>query len=77
MMTSAKALLFRLLAIACAAACAFFTFFGVQVVYASLTFEGEGSLGHVGMYIGAFVFPLLAFLFGGFTYLAWRKVRAT
>ena len=75
MISSVKVFLFRLLAIACGTACAFFSVFGVQLVYAALTFKGEGSLGHVGMYIAAFVFPLLALLFAGCTYLAWRRAR--
>lgn len=74
-MPSPKSLIFGSLALACALATAFFTFFGVQLVYAALTFDGEGSLGHVGMFIAAGLFPLLAFFFGSCTYLAWRKVR--
>lgn len=74
-MASAKTLVFGAMAIACALATAFFTFFSVQLVYAALTFEGEGSLGHVGMFIGAGLYPLLAFFFAGCTYLAWRRVR--
>jgi hypothetical protein len=53
---------------------AFFAFYGVQLVYASLTFEGEGSLGHVGMYVAALLFPLLALLCAGLTFLAWRRM---
>lgn len=56
-------------------AAAFFAFYGAQLVYAALTFDGEGSLGHVGMFIAAGLFPLLAFVFGGCTFLAWRKIR--
>lgn len=74
-MLTPKSLVFGALALACALATAFFTYFGVQLVYAALTFDGEGSLGHVGMFIAAGLFPLLAFFFGGCTYLAWRKVR--
>lgn len=57
-------------------ATAFFAFYGTQLVYAALTFEGEGSLGHVGMYIAAGLFPLLALLFGGLTFLAWRAASS-
>jgi hypothetical protein len=67
---------FGIILVACATATAFFAFFGVRLVYAVLTFEGEGSLGHVGMYIAAGLFPLLAFFFAGCTYLAWRQLGA-
>lgn len=53
----------------------FFAYFGVQLVYHAVTFEGEGSLGHVGMYIAAGLYPLLGFLCGGITILAWRAFR--
>jgi hypothetical protein len=66
---------FMAVAVACALATLFFTWFGVQLVYEALTFDGEGSLGHVGMYIAAGLFPLLAFFFGGCTLLAWRSAR--
>jgi hypothetical protein len=59
----------------CAVPTAFFIFYGVQLVHAVITFEGEGSLGHVGMYIAAVLFPCLALLFGGFTLLAWRASK--
>lgn len=72
---SARRVVFRLLAFVCAVPAAFFTYFGVGLVYTALTYEGEGSLGHVGMYIAAGLFPLLAILFGGFTYLAWRAAH--
>lgn len=63
------------IALACAVGTAFFAYYGVQLVYAVLTFEGEGSLGHVGMNIAAALFPLLAVLFGACTYLAWRAAK--
>jgi hypothetical protein len=63
----------RLLSVLFGLATAFFTFFGVRLVWAALTFEGEGSLGHVGMFIAAFLFPLLAFLVAGLTFLAWKR----
>jgi hypothetical protein len=63
------------LTIVCGAATAFFTYFGIRLIYAAVTFDGEGSLGHVGMFIAAGLYPLLAFVFGGFTYLAWRSLR--
>ena len=72
---SRKSKLFKFIAAACAVPTAFFTYFGVQLVYAVLTFEGEGSLGHVGMYIAAMLFPFLALIFAAFTLLAWRRSR--
>jgi hypothetical protein len=69
-MCSPKTIAFATLAAVFALLTAFFTFFGLQLVYTALTFEGEGSLGHVGMYIAAVLYPLLAFLFAGFTFLA-------
>lgn len=67
--------IFGLIAAACGVATLFFGWYGAQVLYLALTYEGEGSLGHVGMYIGAGLFPLLAFFFGGCTFLAWRSAR--
>ncbi len=60
-----------------AAGCAFLFFgvYGVRLVWFAATYRGEGSLGHVGMYIGAVLFPLLALLFGGLTWLAIRAWR--
>jgi hypothetical protein len=52
-MCSPKTIAFATLAAVSALVTAFFTFFAVQLVYTALTFEGEGSLGHVGMYIAA------------------------
>lgn len=74
-MMSIRTTVFSLAAGVCGAATAFFAFYGSILVYTALTFDGEGSLGHVGMYIAAGVYPLLAFLFGGFTFLAWRTAR--
>jgi hypothetical protein len=71
-----RSLFFGILTITCATATAFFAFFGLRLVYTALTFEGEGSLGHVGMYIGAVLYPLLGFFFGGCTFLAWRQLRS-
>lgn len=70
-----RLLFFGTLTFVCGLAAAFFTFFGVQLVYAALTFDGNGSLGHVGMFIAAGLFPLLALIFGACTYLAWRQAR--
>lgn len=53
----------------------FFIWFGVQIVYFVLTDDGPGSLGHVGIYIGAFLYPLLAVIFGGITWSARRAAR--
>lgn len=63
------------MAIVCSLATLFFSFFGIRLIYAALTFKGEGSLGHVGMFIAAGLYPLLAFFFAGCTYLAWRSIR--
>lgn len=69
--------LIALLGIAIVTACAtlFFTYFGVRLVHHAFTYDGEGSLGHVGMYIAAFLYPLLALLCGGIALLAWRAFR--
>lgn len=59
-----------------AGAFVFFAYFGAQLLWFAATYRGEGSLGHVGMYIGAVLFPLLALLFGGLTWLgirAWQR----
>lgn len=53
----------------------FFGYYGTRLVHLAITFDGEGSLGHVGMYLGAVLFPFLALLCGAFTYLAWRTAR--
>lgn len=66
---------FGALAAACGVATLFFGFYGILVIYDSLTFKGEGSLGHVGMYIAAFLFPVLAIVFAGATHIAWRQFR--
>lgn len=66
---------FGTLMVLCGLATAFFTYFGARLVYATITFRGEGSLGHVGMYIATGLYPLLAFFFAGCTYLAWRSMR--
>jgi hypothetical protein len=62
-------------AVACGLATAFFLWFGARSIHFALTFDGEGSLGHVGVYIAAYLFPLLALLFGGFTILAWKRFQ--
>jgi hypothetical protein len=67
--------LFGALTLLCGIVTAFFAYFGARLVFFAITFEGEGSLGHVGMYIAAGLYPLLAFFFGGCTYLAWRRLR--
>ena len=68
-----KVVLIALLLVAIVSGCAtlFFAYFGVRLVYHALTFEGEGSLGHVGMYVAAGLYPLLAFVFGSLTYISW------
>lgn len=74
-MRQLRVLLVGALLILCGAATAFFLFFGVRIVYAVLTFDGEGSLGHVGLVIAAGLYPLLALFFGSCTYLAWRQLK--
>lgn len=64
-----------IIAIVSGGATLFFAYFGTLLIYRSVTFEGEGSLGHVGMYIAAALFPVLAFFFGGVTLIAWRNYR--
>ncbi|MEX2492220.1 MAG: hypothetical protein WD425_10715 [Nitrospirales bacterium] len=74
-MSDRRRTVLKLVAAACAIPAAFFTYYGIQLIYAAITFEGEGSLGHVGMYIAAILFPLLALFFGGMTMLAWRRSK--
>ncbi len=57
------------------AATLFFSYFGVQLVYTAATFRGEGSLGHVGMYIAAVVYPVLALICGSIAWFAGRAAR--
>lgn len=71
-----KTLFSGALMILCGIATAFFAYFGVRLIYAAVTFNGEGSLGHVGMFIAAGLYPLLGLFFGGCTYLAWRRVKS-
>lgn len=71
-----KLLLLRLSLLLWGAATVFFSFFGVQLVYTAATFDGEGSLGHVGMYIAAVLYPVLAIFFGACSYFTWRRIRA-
>ena len=73
---SARALLFGTLMVLCAVATAFLGYFGVLLLYAAVTFDEEGSLGHVGMFIAAGLFPLLALFFGACTYLARRQFKS-
>ncbi len=48
------------LSFVCAGAALFFGYYGARLLYVAVTFDGEGSLGHVGMYIAAGLFPFLA-----------------
>lgn len=48
-----KRLAYLAIMVVCALATVFFGYFGARVLYVALTFEGEGSLGHVGMYLAA------------------------
>jgi hypothetical protein len=57
------------------AATLFFSYFGVQLLYTAATFRGEGSLGHVGMYIAAIVYPVMALVCGSITWFAFRAAR--
>jgi hypothetical protein len=50
----------------------FFGYYGVQLVYLALTFKGEGSLGHVGMYIAAILFPFIALIAAGVAWVSWK-----
>ena len=63
------------LAVIFGAATLFFVYFGVQIVYAVLTFEGEGSLGTVGLYIAAALYPVLAVICASMAYFAGRSAR--
>lgn len=55
-----------------AATALFFGFYGVRLVYFALTYDGPGSLGHVGMYIAAGLFPVIAMVAGFVTYTSTR-----
>jgi uncharacterized membrane protein len=50
----------------------FFGFYGIRLVYFALTYDGPGSLGHVGMYIAAGLFPVIALVAGFISLKAWR-----
>lgn len=67
--------LFGAIALVFGVATLFFTYFGVQLIYVSLTYQGEGSLGHVGMYIAAFLYPVMAVICGGIAWSAWKAAR--
>jgi len=56
-------------------ACLFFGYFGVRLVHLALTYQGEGSLGHVGMYVAAGLYPVLALLSGAIGFFAARASR--
>jgi hypothetical protein len=60
------------LAFVAAAGALFFGYYGVQLVYLAATFEGEGSLGHVGMYIAAIVFPFIALIAAAVAWISWK-----
>lgn len=57
----------------------FFGYYGVQLVFYVLTYEGEGSLGHVGAWIAAGLFPFLSLVSLGIAWIAGsaaaRKLR--
>jgi hypothetical protein len=67
--------LLGVIAMIAGAAALFFGYFGVQLVYAAATFRGEGSLGHVGMYIAAVVYPIMAVICGSVAWFAGRAAR--
>jgi hypothetical protein len=71
----ARKVIFASIAILCAGPTLFFSYYGARAAYMALTFQGEGSLGNVGVAIAAVLFPWLAILFGGFTFLAWQSAR--
>ncbi|HEU4748922.1 MAG TPA: hypothetical protein VFS56_10505 [Gemmatimonadaceae bacterium] len=71
-------ILIALLAVAAvtAAATLFFAYFGVQLVYhALLTPDGETSVGHVYVQVGAVLYPLLGLVSGGIAFVSWRAFR--
>lgn len=72
----ARRMIFGTLAVTLACATLFFAYYGVMLVHTAITFDGEGSLGHVGMYIAAGLFPALALICGALTYLAWRTAAS-
>jgi hypothetical protein len=59
-----KSILFMLLALPFAAACAFFTYYTIRLAYLNLTVAGISSHRQLGMYIGAVAFPIASVLFG-------------
>jgi hypothetical protein len=63
------------LAVIFGAATLFFVYFGVRIVYTAMTFEGEGSLGTVGLYIAAGLYPVLGVICGSMAYFAGRSAR--
>ena len=66
---------FGAVALAFGLATLFFAFFGVQLIYVAFTYDGEGSLGHVGMYIAAVLYPVMAVICGGITWSARGAAR--
>jgi hypothetical protein len=60
------------LSVAAAAVALFFGYYGVQLVYLALTFKGEGSLGRVGMYIAAILFPFIALIAAAIAQLSYK-----
>lgn len=64
---------FLAVAAVCAAGALFFGYYGARVLHYALTFEGEGSLGHVGMYLAAGLLPFLALFCGALAHLAWKQ----
>jgi hypothetical protein len=71
--TRVSAVLFALLAILFAAACAFFVYYSVRLVWVNITESDVARHRHSGMYIGPSAFPLASMAFG---WLALRCARA-
>lgn len=74
-MRTLVAVLLTLVSVAAAAATLFFGYYGIRLVHFALTYRGEGSLGHVGAYIAAGLFPLLALVCGAVAWSAGRAAR--
>jgi len=65
----------RVVALTAALICAFFTFYTVRLLVVT-TFLTRTRAGGGGTFVGAIVFPLLAFFFGWLAARAWRGARA-
>ena len=61
--SSARSVVFGIVAILCALSSAFFVFYTVRLLYVTHLLRATRAGGQ-GAYVGAIVFPLLAILFG-------------